>query len=528
MCRMNLYPANYWNGSAPVPSGGDGTVLEAHTKGVIPMILFEDYASYNDIGDYNKWFAIGQAFANRYHPNSAWLQSQGITNWGITIYTAINEPDNDNAIPKTGTNSYYSALEGLADGVHSVDATLKVNPGGFMSENAYSDHTLRGYGTAIAPLWNNGKLDGIDLHTYNDISFAPITGSFSHSPQSDFDSVKSTCGITRDINFYATEFNFKKDASQGIDENLAAKRLLTCIWANLGVVKNDGHAAASQFAFVWNIFSTTTSDTLYGICTQLSPWTPTARGTTLQLVLSKTKGMQFTSLDPKGRGEFILTGSGGSKMWVLQNLQFWSSIYGTSYTVSGIPAGAKKLEVYGWDGLRQTITLSGQTSYTVTGLNNSETYMFLCPSFFTVYEAENLTVATYNCPTAPRLITGDPNFSNSAASILDSTAANQYVTYLVPNVAAAPYNIKVGVKKLNTRGIWQLHIGRADNFSGTQSSVGSPQDEYSASALYTELDLGTWTPGTTSDKWFQFLITGKNAASTNYGECIDYIKLTPQ
>src|SRR4051794_19029692 len=69
MCRMNLYPANYWNGTAPVPSGGDGTVLEAHTKGITPMILFEDYASYNDIGNYNKWFAIGQAFATRYRPN---------------------------------------------------------------------------------------------------------------------------------------------------------------------------------------------------------------------------------------------------------------------------------------------------------------------------------------------------------------------------------------------------------------------------------------------------------------------------
>ncbi|MDX6403845.1 MAG: hypothetical protein QOH70_1300 [Blastocatellia bacterium] len=382
MSRMNLYPDHYWNGSAATPTAVQSAVLQAHTNNNTPMILFEYYTNLGSLGDYNKWFAIGRDFATQYRPNSPWLASQGVTGWGISVYSAINEPDAANAIPKTGTGSYYDALKGLADGVHSVDATLKVIPGGFMAENAFSDHTLRGYLPAIAPLLNDGTLDGIDLHTYNDISYAPIimsngTATFSFSPQSDFDSVKSASGITRDVNFYSTEFNFKNDSSQGIDENLAAKRFLTCIWANLGVVKNDGQTGATGFAFPWNIFHTASQDALYGLNTQLNPWTPRARGTTLQLVLDQTAGMDFVSRDPKGRGEFILNGN-NKKMWVWQNYATWSNITGTSYNVTGIPAGATTLKVYGWDGQRgATITLSGQTSYNVTGLATNETYMFL-------------------------------------------------------------------------------------------------------------------------------------------------------
>ncbi len=382
MSRMNIYPDHYWNGSAATPTAVQSGILQAHTNGNTPMILFEYYTNLGALGDYNKWYAIGRDFATQFRPNSPWLTSQGVTGWGISVYGAINEPDNANAIPKTGAGSYYDALKGLADGVHSVDPTLKVIPGGFMSENAFQDHTLRGYGPAIAPLLNDGTLDGIDLHTYNDISFAPIvksdgSNSFDWSPQSDFDSVKSASGITRDINFYSTEFNFKDESSQGIDENLAAKRFLTCIWANLGVVKNDGHTGATGFAFPWNIFHTASQDAVYGLNTQLNPWTPRARGVTLQLVLDQSAGMDFVSRDPKGRGEFILNGN-NKKMWVWQNYSTWSNIAGTSYNVTGIPAGATTLTVYGWDGQRGApIQLSGQTSYNVTGLATNETFMFV-------------------------------------------------------------------------------------------------------------------------------------------------------
>ncbi len=147
-------------------------------------------------------------------------------------------------------------------------------------------------------------------------------------------------------------------------------------------------------------------------------------------------------------------------------------------------------------------------------------------AFTNTYEVETLTAAAVNGPT-PRLVT-ESGYSNGAAIILDSTATGQYVTFKVPAVSSGVYDVTVGVKKFTGRGIWQLYVGRADNFNGTRTAVGSAYDEYSSTAVFTSVDLGTWTPSTASDKWFQFYITGKNSGSSSYSESIDYIKLTPR
>ncbi len=141
-------------------------------------------------------------------------------------------------------------------------------------------------------------------------------------------------------------------------------------------------------------------------------------------------------------------------------------------------------------------------------------------------ETELANVAAVSSGITERIVT-DAGFSGGAGTILDATAVNNYVSYVVPNVVAGSYDVRVGVKNYNTRGIWQLAIGRADNFAGTANNIGSPYDSYSSTAAFTEVDLGTWTPGTTSDKWFQFLVTGKNASSTGYTISFDYIKLIP-
>ncbi len=143
-----------------------------------------------------------------------------------------------------------------------------------------------------------------------------------------------------------------------------------------------------------------------------------------------------------------------------------------------------------------------------------------------LYEAESLSVAAQSSATH-RIITG-PSFSNGAGTILDATVVGDYVGYTVPNVTAGSYDVRVGVKKFNSRGIVQLSVGRADNYAGTASNVGSPQDLYSSAEAYPELDLGVWSPGSTSDKQFRFTVTGKNAASSGYSLSIDYIKLVPQ
>ena len=139
------------------------------------------------------------------------------------------------------------------------------------------------------------------------------------------------------------------------------------------------------------------------------------------------------------------------------------------------------------------------------------------------YEVESQTVATYTGPDFR--ILPDSNFSGGSGVILDSNAVGNTIAFLVENVGARKYDVRVGVKKLNTRGIFQLAIGQAGNHS--PANVGGTHDLYSSSGQYTELDLGTWTPATAGDKWIWFTITGKNASSTGYSECFDYILLLP-
>ncbi len=140
------------------------------------------------------------------------------------------------------------------------------------------------------------------------------------------------------------------------------------------------------------------------------------------------------------------------------------------------------------------------------------------------WETENLPVLGSSGDT--HRIIDDTNFSNGRGTILDADAVNDYVTYKVANIAAGTYDVRVRVKKFNTRGIVQMAGARADTLAF--SNIGSPQDLYSSAASFVELDFGTWSPGTTSDKAFKFTVTGKNASSSGYSISFDYIKLVSQ
>jgi hypothetical protein len=386
MCRLNLYPEYYWNQTSrtPTPEKNDTFIKLAHSHQITPVILFEFYHDYtHPPRDYDTWYRIGRGYAERFRPNSPWLKSQNINDWGVSIYSAINEPDAAYTIDKT---DFYNMLKGLADGVHAVDSSLSVIPGGFMSENAFSDHTLRGYGQAIAPLINEGILAGIDLHTYNDVQYAPIevgvnSGNikWEHSPQEDFDQVKKGCGITRDIAFYATEYGFKNN-TQGITGDYCAKRELTCIWANFGIVGNDHKSPATVFAFPWNIFHLESEDVTYGMSVNKDPWEGNKRGQIYKFICQLVKEVSFVSLDPHKSGIYILQ-SDVKKLWVWQNLPHWSTIYGNSLHIDNIPDSAESLTVYGydapWNGARQSIQLEGENSLTVSDLAQGETLMLL-------------------------------------------------------------------------------------------------------------------------------------------------------
>jgi parallel beta-helix repeat protein len=145
-------------------------------------------------------------------------------------------------------------------------------------------------------------------------------------------------------------------------------------------------------------------------------------------------------------------------------------------------------------------------------------------SFF--FETETLAV-TRKSSDVHRTFT-NVALSGGAASILDSDAVGDFVIYNVPMVPPGTYNVRIGIKKQDTRGIWQLSVGRADSFDTTKSNVGSPQDEYASDSQYLEVNLGQWAPGSaTSDKWFKFTVTGKNSSSSSYTMAFDYILLVP-
>ncbi len=204
------------------------------------------------------------------------------------------------------------------------------------------------------------------------------------------------------------------------------------------------------------------------------------------------------------------------------NAQLWfpNSNADGSFSLAPQCATASRLDVSG----SGTTNSTNVDIWTATGGANQSWTLY---NYSTrQFEAESLLVLATSGDTH-RLV-ADVNMSATQGAMFDSNAVNDYVAYVVPNVAAGSYDVRVRVKKFNTRGIVQLSVGRVDTYDTTHSNVGAAQDMYSSTATYPEIDLGTWTPGTTSDKEFRFIVTGKNAASSGYTISIDYIKLIPQ
>ncbi len=151
------------------------------------------------------------------------------------------------------------------------------------------------------------------------------------------------------------------------------------------------------------------------------------------------------------------------------------------------------------------------------------------------YEVEKLTVANFLSAAGGtvRSMGPDVSLSNGDGKILDSNNTGDYMTFVMPNISAGSYNLKVGIKPNASRGIFQLQIGTAANFSGTETSVGPAVDEYTTGPAYTEVDLGTWTPGTSSFTTNGFVFSSRaetpRAVEDPFNDSIavDYIILNP-
>lgn len=396
--RFNVYPAEYWDGNqARVRPDYDKLILQAHKNKITPMLLFNFYGMWlgpgSTLGPKEKWVDIGRVFAQRYRPNSPWLLEQGIKDWGVTVWSAFNEPDHhgfgklpktasDEGVEKAGGN-YRDALEGFSDGVKGVDRSLQVIPGGYMAQCAFMDFTCGGYALAVADLFNNGKLDGLHLHTYNDSQYAPLFGhdTSTWSAFSNFKAVKEKCGITADVDFYSDEYNYKNpDHSETKERNddLTAKNLLTATWANLSAAKNDGRTPASKMLLLWSLFPV---ESTYTTSKSFEPYEPLAPAKTYALVNELTENMRLVSVDPFGSGVTVLEGNKGAqnrKMWAWINAKGYTNRLGDSLTVSEIPQGTKTLSLYrynSFDGPAKTVQYNGEESVKFDGLGQKETFM---------------------------------------------------------------------------------------------------------------------------------------------------------
>ncbi|MCG8391402.1 MAG: hypothetical protein MJA30_37970, partial [Cytophagales bacterium] len=203
--RLSIYPNRYWDTSTnqPTPEEVDELILMAHDHGQDLALYFIHYLEESgDPGDYNKWYAIGQAFATRFGKNSAWLASKGITDWGSTTFMAFNEPWHNTQ--SWDPQVFKDCMDGLGDGVHSVNPDFMVTPGGMPTYLLPDRNPLIG---AITPLLNDGTLDGLTFHLYNDTRRErPWRMDYEFNSQAVFDAVKSHWGITADIYYHVTEY----------------------------------------------------------------------------------------------------------------------------------------------------------------------------------------------------------------------------------------------------------------------------------------------------------------------------------
>jgi Legume lectin domain/Chitobiase/beta-hexosaminidase C-terminal domain len=178
-------------------------------------------------------------------------------------------------------------------------------------------------------------------------------------------------------------------------------------------------------------------------------------------------------------------------------------------------------------------TVSGSTAYVgftggTGGLNSIQEILTWTYST-TASAPPPKTPVVYPAPSLPAVSSGPTwrefawsGFPDGNGMILDASAIGDNVTLTLNVATAGTYDVKIGLKDFDTRGIWQLAI------NGT--NVGPPQDEYqnTGSGVYVVTDLGNFNFVAAGNYTFRFTVTGNDSASSGYSVAFDDITLTPQ
>jgi hypothetical protein len=141
---------------------------------------------------------------------------------------------------------------------------------------------------------------------------------------------------------------------------------------------------------------------------------------------------------------------------------------------------------------------------------------------FDPWQTERLVVAAKSSDS--HSITSDPGYSNGEGTLLQSNAKGDFVTYKAPLPGAGTYTVKLRFRRGNNRGEFQVQT--ASNLNGTYTNLGAVQDSFRSSADFVTVTLGNFTVASAGTKYFKFLITGKNAASSSFQLTLDYLLFT--
>ena len=107
-------------------------------------------------------------------------------------------------------------------------------------------------------------------------------------------------------------------------------------------------------------------------------------------------------------------------------------------------------------------------------------------------------------------------FPDGVGTILDSTKVGDSVTYTVNVPKAGTYDLHVTSKNFPARGTWLLGVDGVN--------YGEAVDEYNARETYVDTDIGPMVIRTAGNHTLKFVVTGRNAAATDYNISFDYFQ----
>ena len=373
--------SNQWNASGSLsPENFDPVVDHANSKDV-DIYLYLEYRSDLDGGsiyDFD-WYEVGRTYAQHFGDR-------------VGAYGIINEPDH--LASGNSPEEVAFAVEQFADGVHSVNADYIVTSPGLGGTPMSIEQTDK-YLEALGPLFNDGTLQVLNLHSYHDSRDKPhysnIDNSSDFAPSRNFIRAKEVGGITNNVGFAAGEFNYRNWTGTDEDRGIG---FLTTFWDQMSVVGNQGaNDRVGLFSTPFTI-NADVAEKQISMADYYSfdengdyVWQPNEKGQVLQTALTLSQGMDFIYTDPLDKGVSILKG-GERKMWVWQNREDFSSLHDDGMVrISGIPSDATGLAVYRWDSTADQpyamIDLNGQTSVSFNPadiLPAGQTYMLMANS----------------------------------------------------------------------------------------------------------------------------------------------------